>query len=349
MTAAGRQDESGFAPSDAPVSAANEYLPKLPLFSQGKDTVYFAAFTQIAVGVAYSAYIAITQATYFGFSLKQSWDHLDRIWHFAAVPWIGSWLVHWFNVGRHLYGRDEPETIITYALVIIFLVKVKPPKDKIPAVDRVMIALHMPSVYQGRVRHRFGLHAGELRRADTSGLQYLFLLPSMLVMQVPGLIAMSVAVFGGIAAAHRAGYHAGWLAPDAWWVPIVIGIAAGAFWGHRPANKAGYDIQKSYLKRRLWVAYAAEALLGKFLAGELTLAEARDLITGMRDAKPSQLYPDAYRFRYDQMLADRASARPAAWWERPRTVLLSGIFAAAALYGLYAKWIGIPSGHLWIW
>jgi hypothetical protein len=349
MTAAPDRQGHEPVPLAATGSAVNEYLPRLPLFSQVKDTTYFAGLTQVAVGVAYTAYIAITQATYFGFSLKGSWDNLDKLLHFAAIPWIGSWLVRWFDYGRHLYGRNEPETIITYALVVIFLVKVKKLKDEIPAADRFMIALHMPSPYQGRVRHRWGRHAGELRRTDTSLLQYVFLLPSMLLMQLPGLVGMSVVVFGGIAAAHRAGFHAGWLSPYAWWVPIVIGVGAGAFFGHRPANKAGYDIQKSYLKRRLAVAYAAEELLDRFHDGELSRDEARDQLTGMRDAKPSQLYPDAYRFRYDWMLRDRATAEPAHWWERPRAVLMLTVFAVMAGYGLYAKWIGIPSGHLRVW
>lgn len=347
MTATGGRQRH--QPPVATVSAVNEYLPKLPLFGQAKDTTYFLGLTQVAIGVVYTAYIAITQATYFGSSLKDSWDNLDKIWHFGAIPWIGSWLVQWWDVGRHLYGRDEIETIVCYALVILVLAKARQLKGKIPFIDRFMIFLHIPSPYQGRHVNRWGPRKGQCRRPETSLLQYLFLLPSMLLLAIPGTIIMSVIVFGGMALAHRAGYHAGWLNPEAVWVPIVIGIGGGNFAGHRPALKPGQDVQKSYLKRRLFIAYAAEKLLGLFKTGELSLGEARDQLTAMRDAAPSQLYPEAYRLRYAAMLADRVDAKPAHWWERPRTVLLSVLFTAMALYGLYAKWIGIPSGHLWIW
>lgn len=327
-------------------TAADEILPKLPFFAQAKDTGYFAAFTQIAIGVMYALYIMITQWSYAGKSFKYTWDNLDVIWHFRAVPGIGNWAASNWDTGRHLFLRDTPETIVVYALVVLVLVKVKPLKDRTPLLDKILIAVHAPSPYQGRHVNRWGLRAGQHRHADTSPVQFLLLVPAMILLALPLEIIAGAAVFGGMALAHRHGYHAGWLNQDAAWVPIIIGIAGGVL-GHRPAVKPGLDVQRYYLRRRLSVAYAAEEMLDRFRRGLLTRDEARDQLTAMRSARPGEIYPAAYQARYDSMLSSRVTSQQGSRVSSVsiRAALLVGV--VLCLYGLYAKYIGIPSGHLW--
>jgi hypothetical protein len=331
-------------PVAQPRSAADELLPKLPFFAKVKDTAYFAALTQVAIGIVYALYDLITQGRYWGFSLKHDWDNLDTIWHFGALPWgIGKWVVANYDVGRHLYGRDIIETIVTFALVVLVLVKFQPLKDKTPVVDRVLCFLRMPSPYQSRYKTL----RGTPRHADTSGLQYLLFIPSMLLMAIPGEIVFSAVIFGGMAIAHRQGYHAGWLTPAAWWVPIVIGIGAGAFAGHRPAVKPGLDVQRYYLRRRLAVDYAAEHMLDAFAAGALARDEARDQLTSMRAAAPAAWYPEAYKWRFRRLLALRATAEQGSRGRQATIITVSVIFAVLMFYGLYAKYWGIKHG-LWV-
>jgi hypothetical protein len=341
------------APVAAPHTAAEELLPKLPFFAKVKDGGYFVGLTQVAIGIAYSLYILITQAKYFGFSLKGSWDNLDQVMHLGAIPWgIGKFIVANYDIGRHLFGRDIIETLVTYALVVLVLVKFKPLKEKTPFIDRVLCFLRMPSPYQHRYKT---LWTRKPRHAETSGLQYLFWVPSMLLMAIPGEIVFSAIVFGGMAFAHHQGYHAGWLTPTAVWVPIVIGIGAGAFWGHRPAVKPGLDIQLPRLRRRLGIDYAAEAMLDSYAEGvlnpsapgALTRDEARDQLTSMPSAQPAVWYPEAYKWRFRRLLELRAPAAQGSKWRQALIIVIEVISVVLIAYGLYAKYWGIKHG-LWI-
>jgi hypothetical protein len=333
-------------------SAADELLPKLPFFAKAKDTAYFAALTQVAIGVVYALYDLITQGKYWGFSLKGSWDNLDKIMHLGAIPWgVGHWIVANYDTGRHLYGRGIPETIVGFALVVLVLVKFKPLKDKTPLIHRVLCLLRMPSPYQ----YRYKTLRGTPRHPDTSGLQYLLFIPSMLLMAIPGEIVFSAIIFGGMAIAHRQGYHPEWLNPGSPWVAILIGLGAGAFAGHAPALKPGLDVQRYYLRRRLAVDYAAEDSLDAFAAGvlnpsapgTLTRDEARDQITSMRSAAPPVWYPEAYKWRFRRLLELRATAEQGSRGRQALIITVSVIGVVLIAYGLYAKYWGIKHGR-WI-
>ena len=326
---------------------------KVPFWGKVQTVFYSAGATQVAVGIVSAIYVIITQGVYFGKSFKWTWDHLNLLWHFAAIPLIGPWLSDEYDLARHIYLRDSPESILAFAFVAMIVVKWKNPGDdtlvdklraklgmrprdktKIPLMDRILIALKMPSRYQAQ--------AG--RHPDTSGLQFLFLAPSMLLAAIPGEILMSVVIFGGMAIAHRLGYHSPWLTPESPWVPIAIGIAGGAFAGHKPAVKAGDTVQMYFLRKRLNVAYQAEKLLEEFRDGEVELAAARDELTRMRAATPGVLYPIVYQLRFKWLLAHHAAARRYSWWN---TVVIIGfvtVLIILAVYGLYVRKWGVTHG-----
>lgn len=314
--------------------AIENLAERIPLWGKGQTTAYIFAMSQIAVGIMSALYVLITQASYWGHSLKASWDSLNVLWHFHAIPLIGNWMFTYYDLGRHIYWRDEPEAIVGYALVAMIVVKLAPMKDTPPLVDRVLVRLRMPSRYQGRLG----------RHPDTSVWQYLLLLPSMLLASLPGTIIGSVLVFGGIGLAHKAGLSYGWLATDANWVPIAIGIFGGAFFGHKPAVKAGDDIQDYFLRKRLAIAYRAEDILEEFHADALTLGSARDQLTKMRGTRPSILYPISYQLKYDTLLRNRAAIGK---YSRASGLAITGlvvILAVLAIYGLYIRKWGVTHG-----
>jgi hypothetical protein len=313
---------------------AEEILPKIPFFGRLKDIGYGVAGTQVAVGIVSALYVLVTQATYFGKSFKYTWDHLDLLWHFHAVPYIGGWLVEYWKVFQHIFLRDAPESVLAYALVVMIFVKVRPLRDKTPFMDRLLVRLRMPSPYQGRLG----------RHADTSALQFLLLPFSMLLAAIPGEIASAV-IFPGMALAHKYGYHSPWLEPASPWVPIAVGIVGGNFAGHKPAVKAGQDVQKFFLRQRLAVAYTAEQWLTGFENGELSLAEARDKLTSMRGTEPSVLYPDSYRWRYRSMLDKRLPAARKGKGETFAIVAFVLVSVVLAGYGLYVRKWGVAHGY----
>jgi hypothetical protein len=338
----------------APVAGAarltEEILPKIPFFGRIKDLGYSIAATQIAVGIMSAVYIVIWQGTYWGFSLKGSWDGLNALWHFRAVPGIGGFLDDNWPIARHLFFRDALESVLAYALVVMVIVKIKRLKDKAPLVHRVLGFLHMPTPYQGRMNrwlHKPG-QPRKARKAQTTPLQYILLLPSMFLAAVPGMAIAAAVIYGGMAYAHHRGYHSPWLTPESPWVPIAVGIAGGNAFGHLPAVKAGQDVQKYFLRMRLAIAYFAEDMLENYRDGTVTLARARDEITALRGTKPGKLYPDVYRARYDTLLSRREPADQGGKLEKTAIVLFVLVLTVLAVYGLYARKWAIPHNDLWI-
>jgi hypothetical protein len=332
----------------APVSGASriaeEILPKIPFFGRIKDLAYSVAATQIAVGIMSAIYIVIWQGTYFGRSNKPYWDGLNQEWHFRAVPWIGNFLYGNWDIGRHLFFRDALESVLAYALVVMVIVKIKRLKDKTPLVHRVLGFCHMPTPYQGRMTG----WRGKPRKAQTTPLQYVFLLPSMFLAAVPGMALAAAVIYGGMAYAHHRGYYSPWLTPESPWVPIAVGIAGGNAFGHLPAVKAGQDVQKYFLRLRLAIAYFAEDMLENYRDGTITLARARDEITALRGTKPGRLYPDVYRARYDTLLSRREPADRGSRLEKASIMLFVFVLTVLAVYGLYARKWAIPHDDLWI-
>lgn len=325
----------------APRSAAEAAVGHIPAWGKIQALAYSALIGQWAVGFWSAAYVLIFQARYFGKSLKYDWDHLDVLWHFAAIPWIGHWAVQWFDLGRHIFLRDAPEAVLAYAAVamIIPLLATRPKKNRVPWLDKVMVRLGMPSAYQGDLG----------RHPDTSGLQYLFLLPSMLFASLPGEILMAAVLFGGIAAAHRAGYHSPWLTAASPWVPVAIGIAGGKFAGHKPAVKAGSDVNRFFIGKRLGLRYLAENILQKFGDGGIGQDAACDQLTRMRRTDPAWWYPAAYRGLYDRLLAERAPAGHYGRGSTIATVAFVTVFIVAGGWGVYLRKWGIPHGFWLPW
>jgi hypothetical protein len=329
--------------------AAESLILKIPFWGKAQNTIYSLGLIQWAVGVVTAGYILVTQGKYFGKSLKFSWDHLNQLWHFQAVPLIGDFLDDNWDLGRHLYFRAILESILAYAFVSMIVPKLMTkPKRRVPLAHRVMVRLGMPSPYMARLRPD---------HPDTSGLQYVFLFPSVWIASWPGQIVSSVIIFGGMALGHRAGFHPSWFQPEGIitvgpvrvpWVPVLIGIAGGQLWGHSPAGKAGADIQRRWLDRRLSVYYLAEKLLDLFSAGKLSRDKALAQLTALPDALPSQLYPATYRTWYQRLLAEHAPARPTSRWTRFVSWLVVAGLIILGLYGIYAQRWGIPHHNLWI-
>jgi hypothetical protein len=333
---------------------AETVLPKIPFFRLLQTVAYSAAATQVAEGVTSAWYVAITQATYFGFSFRNSWNNLNVIWHFAAIPLIGGWLsAHW-EVGRHIYGRDSPEAIVGYALVAMVILhwrNLKTPLlgrllDRLHsrtmpgeagarpgAVDRLLLRLHVPTPWQKR---------------DTSLLQFIFLPVSILLTAIPGQILVSVPLFLGMALATKQGYHSSWLTPASPWVAIVIGIGGGRLYGHKPAMKAGQTINKWFLQRRLEIWYAAKEILVGALNGSITADQALRALTSMRSAEPGPLYPYYYQQMYKTMRATGQPVPPHSRWSTLAFALVVVVIIAQAGYGLYVRKYGVVHGY-WAW
>jgi hypothetical protein len=325
------------------------FVGKIPLVGKVQSLVYALLVGQWAVGFWSGLYVLVFQARWFGVSFKYTWDNLNLLWHFKAVPLIGHWMFDYYNVGRHIFARDAPEAVLGYAFVAMVIpLLVTKMRDNPPLLDRVMVRLGMPSPYQEQLG----------RHPHTSGLQYLFLVPSMLFAALPGEIAASVIIFGGMALAHHYGYAPGWLTPTGTfpvgpvhvaWVFIAIGIAGGKFFGHKPAVKAGQDIQRFYLGKRLALVYAADKILDKFSKGLLDHDKARDQLTGMRRSDPAIWYPATYRLMYRRMLAARVPVGKYGVVSTIATVLFVTVVVVVGGWGTFLRRYGITHGFWLPW
>jgi hypothetical protein len=333
-----------------PQSGAEKLAEKIPALSRIQAVAYSIVVGQWAVGFWSGVYVLVTQAHYFGKSFKNTWDNLPQLMHLGAIPGIGHFIIDNADLARHIFFRDAPEAILGYAFVaMIITILATKEKEKTPWLDRQFVKLHIPSVYQGRFTIRHGPRKGQRRRADTSPAQFVLLLPSMLLTAVPGEAIMAAAIFGGIALAHHRGYHSPWLEPTSPWVSPLIGIAGGRFAGHRPAIKAGYDIQRYFIGKRLWITYTADRILLGFKAEEITQDAARNKLTRMRRADPSLLYPISYRRLYDKLLAQRAKVREYSSWSRWVFGLGMAIALIIGLWGVYLRKWGIGHGFWLPW
>jgi len=337
---------------DVPQSGAESLAAKVPFWDKAQSVIYSVIAGQWAVGLWSGIYVLVLQAHYFGKSLKYDWDHLNVLWHFHGIPLIGSWLSAHYDIARHIFLRDAPEAILAYAVVaMIITLLASKEKAKTPWLDRQFVKLHIPSIYQGRFDYRHGPHKGQRRRADTSPLQFIFLLPSMLLTAIPGEAIISVIIFGGIALAHGRGYHSPWLEPTSPWVSPVIGIAGGRFAGHRPAVKAGADINRYFIGKRLAVTFSADGIIASLLAvpPQMSPDDPRDKRTRMRRADPSLWYPVSYRRMYDYLLSTRAKVRHYSRWSKWVFGLGLLIALAIGLWGVYLRKYGISHGFWLPW
>jgi hypothetical protein len=333
-----------------PQSGAEQLAQKIPLWDKIQSVVYSIIVGQWAVGFWSGVYVLVFQAHWFGKSFKYTWDNLNLLWHFRAIPGVGNWLFDNYNLARHIFMRDAPEAIAAYAFVaMVITLLASKEKDKTPWLDRLFVRLHIPSVYQGRFDVKHGSRKGQPRRADTSVAQYALLLPSMLLTAIPGEAIAAAVIFGGIALAHSRGYHSPWLEPTSWWVPVIIGLAGGRFAGHRPAIKAGADIQRYFIGKRLAIGYVADRILVRYHADQLTQDEARNKLTAMRRADPSLWYPVAYRHLYGRLLAAHAKVREYSSWSRWVLAALLVVGLVIGLWGVYLRKYGITHGFWLPW
>lgn len=347
------------APVTSGQSAAEVFAEKIPFWDRAQSLLYSVVAGQWAVGFWSGAYVLITQAHYFGKSFKNTWDNLAEIMHLGAVPGIGHFLVANFDLARHIFFRDAPEAVLAYAVVAMIITwlamkKYQPSlarkllhrmhlvgeyQPKIPLVQKAMVRLGMPSIYQ----EDMGRHAG------TSPLQYLFLIPSMLIAALPGEIVAAVIIFGGMAVAHHHGYHSPWLEATSPWVSVVIGIVGGKAFGHAPAVKAGYDAQRFYLGKRLAVNYAADEVLLNFKQDLITRGSARNELTRMRRADPAIWYPASYRHLYNRMVEGRAAIRQYGKVSTVTFALFVVLFVVVGGWGVYLRKYGIAHGFWMPW
>ena len=335
------------APVVIPQSTATTIASKIPFWGRAKDLAYSYVLGQWAVGFWSALYVLVTQAHYFGKSFAYIWNHLNVIWHFKAIPWACPWIYNYYGIFRHIFMRDAPEAILAFAVVAMIIPKIAGlnlatrKKSTPPWVDRVIVKLGMPSPYQGQLG----------RHPDTSGLQYLFLVPSILLAALPGEIAAGLVIFGGIALTHMAGYtgHGALINPASWWIPIVIGIAGGKFAGHKPALKAGADIQRYYMGKRIVLAYAANKILRQFGEGLIPQESARDQLTRMPRTSPSLWYPEVYRRLYRQLLAKGDPVRHYSWVSSAGLVAFVVLFVVAGGWGVYLRKYGIHYGFWMPW
>lgn len=340
-------------------SAAEVLAGKIPFWDRAQSVVYSFIAGQWAVGFWSGVYVLVTQAHYFGKSFKNTWDNLGEIMHLDAVPVIGHFMISNFDLARHIFFRDAPEAVLAYAVVAMIITwlamkKYQPGlvrkllyrmnlvgeyRPKIPLVQKVMVRLGMPSIYQEDMG----------RHPDTSPLQYLFLIPSMLLAALPGEIAAAVVIFGGMAIAHRSGYYSPWLEPTSPWVSPVIGIAGGKAFGHAPAVKAGFDAQRFYLGKRLAVNYAADDILVQFHDDQISRVKARNMLTRMRRADPAIWYPASYRRLYEKLLEGRARVREYGKLSTVGFFVFVILFVVIGGWGVYLRKYGISHGFWMPW
>lgn len=331
------------AATTSPQRLTNVLLPKLPILERLQLLVYGSAATQVAGAICIAGYVLITQARYFGATFKYTWDNMDTLWfHLQNVPKIGGWLVDHWKIFEHIFMRNDPEAVLAAALVSLLIIKKISLKDKTPIIDRMLCFLRMPSLYQGRVR-------GE-KHERTSALQIIFLFPSMLVAAIFGEALIGIPIFIGIALAHRHGYHAAWLTPEAGWVSGVIGTFGGLFYGHKPALKVGRDVQEHFIHRRLAAAYHAEVVLKDFKAGRVELETARDDLTGLPDTEPNWYYPPLFRHWYRALLGEHVQMTNGRG--KMTTFVITAVLPVVTLlafYGFYIRYVGIPVQHGKFW
>lgn len=340
-------------------SAAEVLAGKIPFWDRAQSLLYSIVAGQWAVGFWSGIYVLVTQAHWFGKSFKYTWDHLNVLWHFRAVPGIGNWMFDNFDLARHIFLRDAPEAVLAYAVVAMIitwlagkkyqvslvrkaLIKLglaKPKARKVPLIHRILVKMGMPSIYQEDLG----------RHPDTSPAQYAFLIPSMLFAALFGEIVAAAIIFGGIAFAHRQGYYSPWLEPTSPWVSVVIGIAGGKAFGHFPAVKAGYDAQRFYLGKRLAVNYAADQILDGFKDNLISHDKARNELTAMRRADPAIWYPASYRRLYDRLLAARAAVRKYGKLSTVTFALFVLLFVVIGGWGVYLRKYGISHGFWLPW
>jgi hypothetical protein len=332
------------------LGSAEALIGKIPFRGRLQNIAYSLGLVQWAVGIVTAVYVIIVDWTWAGHSFRYTWNNLNAIWHFKAIPWIGQFLYENWDLVRHLYFRNEPETVLAYAFVsmIIVAISVKASlKGRIPWTHRVLVKLGMPSPYQGQLG----------RHPETSVLQYVFLLPSMLACMLPGTIVASAAVFGAMAIGHHLGYDPSWFRPEGTvgagtfqipWVVIVIGVAGGHFYGRLPAVKAGQDIQRRYLDVRLAIAYRAVEIMQGYKDGGITEDDARDQLTALPRTRPPELYPATYRHWYDALLKAHAPARHRGKWSTAASRLTVVLAVVLGAYGIYIQRYGIHHGSFWM-
>jgi hypothetical protein len=335
---------------EVPQSGAEQLAAKVPFLDRIQAIVYSLLVGQWAVGLWSGIYVLVFEAHWFGKSFKYTWDNLNTLWHFKAIPAIGPWLYVHYDIARHVFLRDVPEAILAYAAVaMIITLLASKEKERTPWLDRLFVRLHIPSIYQGRFDVKHGPRKGQRRRSDTSVLQFIFLLPSMLLTAIPGEAIAGAVIFGGMALATKSGYHSQWLVPTSPWVAVAIGIVGGRFAGHRPAVKAGADIQRYFAGKRLAIRYAADAIMDRALADPSTRDEAVNQLTGMRRADPSLFYPVTYRRLYARLLAAHAKVRQ--YSRASKWVFGIGLLVVLVigLWGVYLRKYGISHGFWLPW
>jgi hypothetical protein len=328
---------------------AEALIGKIPLWGKIQNILYSVALIQWATGIVTAVYVIIIDWTWFGYSFHNTWNNLNTLWHVRAIPWIGTFLYENWALARHLYYRNLQETVLSYAFVsmIIVAISVKPKlRGRVPWTHKLLVKMGMPSPYQSQLG----------RHPDTSGLQYLFLLPSMIICELPGIIVFSAVVFGGMAIGHRLGYDPAWFRPEGTigigtvqipWVTIVVGLGAGHFYGRLPAVKAGQDIQRRYLDVRLAMRYRAGEILNQAIKGTVDEDAALNALTALPRTRPPELYPATYRHWYDALLKAHAPARPRSKWATAASRLTVTLCVLLGIYGIYIQRYGIHAGHFW--
>lgn len=314
---------------------AERIVAKIPFWDKLQAIVYSGAVSFWAVGVVAAGYVLVTQAKYFGKSFKYTWDHLNLLWHVHAVPWAGPWLYDHYDTARHIFGRNALESTLAYAFVAMIVpLLVTRQRDKPPLLDKIMVRLGMPSPYQGDLG----------RHPRTSVLQYLFLPVSMYVAAIPGFILAGLLLFGGMAILHHYGL-ALWFTPTSWYVATLIGIAGGRLAGHKPAVKAGLDINRFFLGKRLAISYLADAILVKFAEKLISQEQARNELTAMRRTDPGKFYPYSYRLRYQTLLEAHAPVRHYSRWNTVAIIAIVASLVVLGAYGLYVLHYGVKHGY----
>jgi len=79
-----------------------------PLLGEGQRYRVLAGSRAVGSRFWSALYVLAIQAHYFGKSFKYTWDHLNSLWHFKAVPGIGPWMFVHYKVFEHIFMRDAP-------------------------------------------------------------------------------------------------------------------------------------------------------------------------------------------------------------------------------------------------
>jgi hypothetical protein len=132
-------------------------------------------------------------------------------------------------------------------------------------------------------------------------------------------------------------------------VPIAIGIAGGKFAGHKPALKAGADVQHFYMGKRIVLANAADQILTQFREGLIPQDSARDQLTRMPRTSPSMWYPEVYRALYRQLISKGAPVRRYSVASTIGLVAFVTVFVVCGGWGVYLRKYGIGHGFWMPW